>query len=216
MLLGRAMNLVLLVRTAAFTPIAAKGPARVLAVGGRRAFARMVDNDQDVEYSVKKSDAAWKEELSPERYYVLREKGTERPGTGEYNKFYPKEGHFVCGGCGQPLYSAQAKFDSGCGWPAFDRIVDGAVVTQTDTSLGMRRVEIMCGGCGGHLGHVFEGEGFTETMERHCVNSLSVKYVDAPLPDGSTEGKVMPPFEKRPNPASDLLKSLFGDEAKGK
>ena len=132
----------------------------------------------------------------------------------EYNKFYPKEGHFACAGCGQPLYSAQSKFDSGCGWPAFDKIVEGAVVTQTDSSLGMQRVEIMCGGCGGHLGHVFEGEGFTQSMERHCVNSLSVKYVDAPLPDGSTEVKVLPPFEKRPNPASDLLKSLFGEESK--
>ena len=72
--------------------------------------------------------------------------------TGEYNKFYPKEGHFVCAACQQPLYSAAAKFDSGCGWPAFDKIVEGSVVTQTDVSMGMQRVEIMCGGCGGHLG----------------------------------------------------------------
>ncbi|EOD33826.1 putative peptide methionine-R-sulfoxide reductase, partial [Emiliania huxleyi CCMP1516] len=109
-----------------------------------------------------------REQLSDEEYYVLRQKGTEYPGSGKYDKFYPKAGHFVCGGCGAPLYSAAAKFDSGCGWPAFDRI--------TDTSLGMRRVEILCGSCGGHLGHVFEGETrFTRTNERHCVNSASVR-----------------------------------------
>ena len=96
--------------------------------------------------------------------------------------------------------------------PAFDKIVEGAVVTQTDRSLGMTRVEIMCAGCGGHLGHVFEGEGFTETMERHCVNSLSMKYVDAPLPDGSTEKKVLPPREKRDVKASFLQQLMGKDE----
>ena len=155
----------------------------------QRAQLAMKANDQGVEYDVVKSEEEWKKELAPETYYILREKGTERPGTGEYNKFYPKEGHFTCAGCNTPLYSAAAKFDSGCGWPAFDKIVEGAVVTkvstpyvvhtscatliglslcarlQTDSSLGMTRVEIMCGGCGGHLGHVFEGEGFTPTME---------------------------------------------------
>ena len=109
---------------------------------------------EGVEYTVKKSDDEWKAELDDARYYILREKGTERPGTSELNKFYPKDGHFQCAGCGQPLYSAAAKFDSGCGWPAFDKIVEGAVVTQTDVSLGMSRVEIMCSSCGGHLGHV--------------------------------------------------------------
>jgi len=156
-----------------------------------RALARMSSaNDQGVEYTVNKSEDEWKRELSPAEFYVLRQKGTERPGTGEYNKFYPKEGHFVCTGCAMPLYTAAAKFESGCGWPAFDKIVQGSVVTQTDHSFGMKRVEIMCAGCGGHLGHVFEGERFTPTNERHCVNSLSVKYVDAPLPD-ATEVKAV-------------------------
>ena len=128
-------------------------------------------------------------------YRVLREKGTERPGTGEYNKFYPKDGHFVCAApsCATPLYSAAAKFDSGCGWPAFDKIVEGSVVTQTDMSMGMKRIEIMCAKCGGHLGHVFEGERFTETNERHCVNSVSVKYVDAPLGEDVSEVKAVQP-----------------------
>ena len=110
---------------------------------------------------MKKTTNEWMTELAPEQFEILRNKGTERPGTGEYNKFYPKEGHFACAGCGQALYSAQSKFYSGCGWPAFDKIVEGAVVTETDSSLGMVRVEIMCSNCGGHLGHVFEGEGFT-------------------------------------------------------
>ena len=98
-------------------------------------------------------------------------------GTGEYNKFKPKEGHFACRGCGSPLYSAKSKFDSGCGWPAFDKCYEGRVATTIDQSHGMRRVEITCAACGGHLGHVFEGERFTDTNERHCVNSISVRYV---------------------------------------
>ena len=119
-------------------------------MAARRMVARMMaTNDQGVEYSVQRSESEWRELLRPEEYYVLRQKGTERPGTGEYDKFYPKDGHFVCSGCAQPLYSAAAKFDSGCGWPAFDKIVKDSVVTQTDSTLGMTRVEIMCGGCGG-------------------------------------------------------------------
>jgi len=126
---------------------------------------------------VEKSDADWKKELNAQEFQVLRKKGTEPARTGEYDKFYPSEGHFVCRGCGTPLYSAKAKFDSGCGWPAFDKCYAGAVKTEVDNSFGMRRVEIMCAGCDGHLGHVFENEGFSATMERHCVNSISVKYV---------------------------------------
>jgi len=169
-------------------------------------------NDQGVEYSVRKTEAAWREQLSDEEYYVLRQKGTEYAGSGKYDKFYPRAGHFVCGGCGAPLYSAAAKFDSGCGWPAFDRIVKGAVVTQTDTSLGMRRVEILCGSCGGHLGHVFEGERFTRTNERHCVNSASVRYVDAPLPDGAAETKVLPEPEDDAAGAKSILSELLGQK----
>lgn len=82
-------------------------------------------------------------------------------------------GHFVCRACNTPLYSAKAKFDSGCGWPAFDKCYKGAIDTKTDSSFGMRRVEILCATCGGHLGHVFEGERMTSTNERHCVNSVS-------------------------------------------
>eukprot|EP00670_Eutreptiella_braarudii_P007038 CAMPEP_0174287086 /NCGR_PEP_ID=MMETSP0809-20121228/14349_1 /TAXON_ID=73025 ORGANISM="Eutreptiella gymnastica-like, Strain CCMP1594" /NCGR_SAMPLE_ID=MMETSP0809 /ASSEMBLY_ACC=CAM_ASM_000658 /LENGTH=144 /DNA_ID=CAMNT_0015383443 /DNA_START=26 /DNA_END=460 /DNA_ORIENTATION=+ len=139
---------------------------------------------------VVKTDAEWRAQLSPEEFNILRKKGTERGGTGEYNKFYPTEGYFVCKGCGAPLYSAAAKFDSGCGWPAFDKCYKGAVKTEIDTSHGMRRIEIMCAACDGHLGHVFENEGFTKTMERHCVNSASVKFVKSGNPPG-VEAPVM-------------------------
>uniref|UniRef100_A0A7S0LF09 Peptide-methionine (R)-S-oxide reductase n=1 Tax=Coccolithus braarudii TaxID=221442 RepID=A0A7S0LF09_9EUKA len=126
-----------------------------------------------------KTDAEWKAELSAMEFRVLRQKGTEPAGSGEYDKFYPKkgEGYFACKGCGHPLYSAEAKFKSGCGWPAFDKCYASAVKTEVDGSFGMRRIEIMCNQCGGHLGHVFEGEGFTPTNERHCVNSVSVRFV---------------------------------------
>eukprot|EP00475_Leptophrys_vorax_P018714 TRINITY_DN2558_c0_g2_i1.p1 TRINITY_DN2558_c0_g2~~TRINITY_DN2558_c0_g2_i1.p1 ORF type:complete len:160 (-),score=44.64 TRINITY_DN2558_c0_g2_i1:238-717(-) len=130
---------------------------------------------------VVKTDEEWKAELDADSYFILRKKDTERAGTGEYNKFYPKEGHFVCKGCKNPLYSAQAKFNSGCGWPAFDKCYAGSVRTEVDVSYGMRRIEILCARCDGHLGHVFEGEGFTSTNERHCVNSKSVKYVQAQI-----------------------------------
>jgi len=122
------------------------------------------------------SDATWRSHLSATEYRVLRTKGTEARG-GEYDAFYPDEGHFVCRGCGLPLYSAAAKFKSGCGWPAFDQCYRGAVETTEDNSHGMRRIEITCSRCDGHLGHVFVGETMTATNERHCVNSVSVKYV---------------------------------------
>ena len=129
--------------------------------------------------AVVKSEAEWKAELSDFEYKVLREKATEPAGSGEYDGFYPKagEGHFVCRGCKNPLYSAEAKFKSGGGWPAFDKCYKGGVKTIEDNSYGMRRIEILCARCDGHLGHVFVGEGMTKPNERHCVNSASVKFV---------------------------------------
>ena len=139
---------------------------------------------------VEKSETQWKEELDPTSFQVLRRKGTEPAGTGEYDKFYPDEGHFVCKGCGNPLYSADSKFNSGCGWPAFDKCYKGGVKTETDTTFGMKRIEILCAACDGHLGHVFENEGLTPTMERHCVNSVSVKFVPTPPAEALEEAKV--------------------------
>ncbi|KAI4296482.1 hypothetical protein L6164_036436 [Bauhinia variegata] len=127
--------------------------------------------------SVQKSEEEWRAVLSPEQFRILRQKGTEYPGTGEYNKFY-EEGIYNCGGCGTPLYKSTTKFNSGCGWPAFYEGLPGAISRHSDPD-GMR-TEITCAACGGHLGHVFKGEGFpTPTDERHCVNSISLKFVPA-------------------------------------
>ncbi|KAK9917793.1 hypothetical protein WJX75_008321 [Coccomyxa subellipsoidea] len=121
-------------------------------------------------------ESEWKKILSTEQYQILRQKGTEPAGSGEYNKF-KGEGEYNCAGCGTPLYTSETKFDSGCGWPAFYAEIPGAVERHVDNAFGMRRVEITCAKCGGHLGHVFEGEKFpTPTDQRHCVNSRSIKY----------------------------------------
>lgn len=113
-------------------------------------------------------------ELTPEEQRVLIHKGTEAPYTGEYNGFKGK-GTYVCRQCETPLYRSEDKFNSGCGWPSFDDEIEGAVTRVLDAD--GRRVEIVCSNCGGHLGHVFEGERFTEKNTRHCVNSISMRFV---------------------------------------
>ena len=114
--------------------------------------------------------------LSPEEQFVIEGKGTEPPFTGEYDDFY-ETGTYVCRRCDAELYRSVDKYDAHCGWPAFDKEVPEAVVRLPDPD-GMR-TEIECASCGGHLGHVFVGEGFTETNTRHCVNSLSMRFVGA-------------------------------------
>jgi methionine-R-sulfoxide reductase len=113
-------------------------------------------------------------QLSSEERYVIENKGTEYPFTGVYDKFFEK-GTFVCKRCEAPLYTSESKFNSGCGWPAFDSNIEMNVERFLDAD--GRRVEIICRNCKGHLGHVFEGEGFTETNTRHCVNSISIKFI---------------------------------------
>lgn len=123
---------------------------------------------------VQKSDEEWRAILSPEQFRILRKKGTELPGSGEYDKHF-EEGVYKCAGCGTPLYQSTTKFNSGCGWPAFFEGLPGAINRNIDAD--GRRIEITCAACGGHLGHVFKGEGFsTPTDERHCVNSVSLKF----------------------------------------
>ncbi len=124
---------------------------------------------------VSKTVEEWKNQLSPEQFNVLREKGTERAFSG---KFYlnTEKGMYVCGACGNELFTSAMKFESSCGWPSFDKEIEGGkIITQRDTSHGMTRTEIMCGKCHSHLGHLFD-DGPTETGMRYCVNSLSLDF----------------------------------------
>ena len=126
------------------------------------------------EFEVTRSDDEWRSMLSPERYAVLRQAATERPFTGAL-LHVGDDGSFRCAGCGTVLFETGAKFDSGSGWPSFDTAV-GPVVEKVDTSHGMRRTEIICGSCGGHLGHVFPDGPPEKTGLRYCVNSASLEF----------------------------------------
>ena len=124
--------------------------------------------------AIERDERYWKQKLSPEEFYVLREKGTERAFTGEYWKC-DEAGIYRCRACSEPLFESDKKFDAGCGWPSFDQPTNAtAIAEKVDASHGMRRTEVICRKCGGHLGHVFP-DGPTDTGLRYCINSLSIK-----------------------------------------
>jgi peptide-methionine (R)-S-oxide reductase len=129
-----------------------------------------------VSYPVNKDDSEWKAELPPERYRVLRQAGTEAPWTGELLG-EKRSGEYLCAGCGAELFSSSTKFDSGSGWPSFwDQARPGAVELHEDRSLGMVRTEVLCAGCGSHLGHLFDDAFGTPTGQRYCMNSLALTF----------------------------------------
>ena len=125
-------------------------------------------------YQVEKSDAEWREELTPEEYAVLRKAATERPFTGEYDAT-DKRGTYHCRACNAALFESDTKFHSGCGWPSFYQPITDTIEYIEDDSLGMKRVEVRCASCGSHLGHVFPDGYGTPTGDRYCINSISLK-----------------------------------------
>lgn len=127
-------------------------------------------------YKVSKTNEQWKALLNPMQYYVLREAGTERPFTSPLNKNY-KTGTYVCAACKTPLYQSEHKYDSGSGWPSFDRAIVNAVELDVDYKIGYARTELKCNTCGGHLGHSFKDGPKETTGERHCINGVALEFV---------------------------------------
>ena len=126
-------------------------------------------------FAVHKTDEEWRKVLTPEQYYVMREHGTERPGSCAL-LHEKRAGTFTCAGCGQPLFVAERKFESGTGWPSFFAPLDGAIERSEDRSHFMVRTEVLCSRCGGHLGHVFP-DGPPPTGERYCINGVALQFV---------------------------------------
>jgi peptide-methionine (R)-S-oxide reductase len=140
-------------------------------------FKRGETAGPEADYPVRKSEAEWRGELSPEQFRVLRQHGTERPGTSPLNA-EKRPGTFHCAGCGKPLFDAATKFESGTGWPSFWQLLPEAVGTTTDRSFFMTRTEVHCADCGGHLGHVFP-DGPPPTGQRYCMNGVAMRFEPA-------------------------------------
>jgi peptide-methionine (R)-S-oxide reductase len=140
----------------------------------RSIMAESSQQDTATSGKVEKPDSEWRRILSPEQFHVLRQHGTERAGTSPLDT-EKRKGTFLCAGCGQPLFSSQAKFDSGTGWPSFWQPLDQAIETTTDRKFFMTRTEVHCRRCAGHLGHVFE-DGPAPTGLRYCMNGVAMKF----------------------------------------
>jgi peptide-methionine (R)-S-oxide reductase len=132
--------------------------------------------EQKINYVVSKSDVEWKEQLPEMAYYVLRKAGTERAFSGSLN-YNKKEGIYVCAGCQAPLYESKYKFDSGTGWPSFDRGNEENLEYDVDYKIGYARSELKCNKCGGHLGHMFSDGPKATTGKRHCINSAALNFI---------------------------------------
>lgn len=155
----------------------------LIATGLTLACEAQTNNEKQMnkeQFPIQKTEEQWKAELSPEEYRVLREAGTERAGTGEYYHHH-EDGTYTCGACGHELFKSDHKYNSGSGWPSFDRaIAAGNVLEKEDRSYGMVRTEVLCARCGSHLGHLFNDGPRETTGQRYCINSLSLDFVEAP------------------------------------
>lgn len=137
--------------------------------------AQKSEKKEEKTYPISKTETEWKKKLSKMQYYVLREAGTERAFTSPLNKTY-KAGVYICAACETPLYKSDHKFDSGTGWPSFDRAIGNSVELDVDYKIGYARTELKCATCGGHLGHSFDDGPAKTTGKRHCINGVALKF----------------------------------------
>ena len=138
-------------------------------------FTLNAQNNSKTDLKVSKTEEEWKKILTDQQYYVLREKGTDRPGDDGFTKHFEK-GTYFCAACDAQLFKSDSKYESHCGWPSFDDAIEGTVQFTPDTSHGMVRTEITCNSCGGHLGHIFDDGPKDTTGKRYCVNTTSIKF----------------------------------------
>jgi peptide-methionine (R)-S-oxide reductase len=134
---------------------------------------KQMDNSKE---KIIKTEEEWQKILTPQQYYVLRQKGTDRPGNDGYTNLFEK-GTYVCAGCGAQLFESGSKYESHCGWPSFDDAIPGTINFTRDTSHGMIRTEITCTKCDGHLGHIFDDGPIETTGKRYCVNTSSIRFI---------------------------------------